>query len=101
MLYKYFLLIAATIIFTCSSFAQTVTKTGTYKFLIDLVNVQNDKVKVELTAPLITASTITYHIPKIIPGTYSEDDYGRYIEQFKAYDKKGDTLNVTRSDVNS
>jgi len=99
MCHKYIFSVATTIVFTSSSFAQA--KTGTYKFLIDLVNVQDDKVRVELTTPVITANTITYHIPKIVPGTYSEDDYGRYIEQFKAFDKKGDTLAVTKSDVNS
>jgi hypothetical protein len=26
---------------------------------------------------------ITYHIPKTVPGTYSEDNYGRYIEDLK------------------
>ena len=29
------------------------------------------------------------------------DDYGRYIEQLKAFNKKGDTLQVVRSDENS
>jgi hypothetical protein len=28
------------------------------------------------------------HIPKTVPGTYSEDNYGRYIEDLKAYDAK-------------
>src|SRR5258706_2142902 len=101
MFYKSFLLFTATVIFTCSSFAQTTAKPGAYKFLIDLVNVQDDKVRVELTTPAITTNVITYHIPKIVPGTYSEDDFGRYIEGFKAFDKKGDSLSVTKSDVNS
>jgi len=72
-----------------------------YRFTIDLVNVVDDKVKVELLSPAIGKSEITYHFPKIIPGTYSEDDFGRYIEQFKAFDKKGDTLPVSKQDVNS
>ena len=101
MFYKYFFPVTLFITVTFSSFAQIAKKEGAYRFLIDLVNVQDDKVKVELTTPAITANTITYHIPKIVPGTYSDDDYGRYIEQFKAFDKKGDTLTVTKSDVNS
>ncbi|MEP6594357.1 MAG: hypothetical protein ABJA71_00360 [Ginsengibacter sp.] len=101
MIYRYFSLIAIPILFNCFSFAQTPIRSGTYKFSIDLMNVQDDKVKVELTTPLVTATTITYHIPKIVPGTYSDDNYGRYIEQFKAFDKKGDTLKVSKSDINS
>ncbi len=72
-----------------------------YRFTIDLVQVKNDQVKVVLKTPVITKNSITYHIPKIVPGTYSEDDFGRYIEEFKAFDKNGDTLPVTRKDVNS
>jgi Peptidase M61 N-terminal domain len=91
---------ATACIFCFSSFAKT-NEGKVYKFTVDLINVANDKVHVELLTPSITATTITYHIPKIVPGTYSEDNFGRYIEQFKAYDKKGDTLQVVKSDVNS
>ena len=72
-----------------------------YRFSIDLVNVNDDKVKVELITPAVKSNTITYHVPKIVPGTYSADDYGRFIEQFKAFDKSGKELSVTQSDVNS
>src|SRR4029077_2273669 len=67
----------------------------------DLVNVNNDQIKVELVPPAIGNKTITYHLPKIVPGTYSEDDYGRYVVQLKAFDKKGDTLQVKRAGINS
>lgn len=72
-----------------------------YQFTIDLVNVVNDKVKVELITPKVIGPTATYFIPKIVPGTYSEDDFGRYIENFKAFDKKGKELTVTHPTVNS
>ncbi len=72
-----------------------------YRFTIDLIHVNNDKVKVEMLAPPLRSKSIVYHLPKIVPGTYSEDDYGRYIEQFKAYDRKGDTLPVVKTDPNS
>ena len=41
---------------------------------IDLIDVKDDKVKVTVQAPKITADKITYSIPKIVPGTYSEDN---------------------------
>jgi predicted metalloprotease with PDZ domain len=68
---------------------------------IDLKNVTDDKVMVTVTPPAITAETTTYFIPKIIPGTYSEDNYGKFIENFKALDKKGKELTVTKLDDNS
>ena len=68
---------------------------------IDLVDVKDDKVKVTVQAPKIISDKITYSIPKIVPGTYSEDNYGKYIEGFKAFDSKGTELAVTKSDDNT
>ncbi len=44
---------------------------------------------------------ITYRIPKIVPGTYSVDDYGKYIDDLKAFDTKGNLLTVKKTDDNS
>jgi len=71
------------------------------KVAIDLKNVKDDKVMVNITPPAITTETTTFFIPKIVPGTYSEDNYGKYIEGFKAFDKKGNELTVTKPDDNS
>jgi predicted metalloprotease with PDZ domain len=68
---------------------------------IDLNVVKDDKVMVTVTTPKFTTDQVTYHIPKIIPGTYSEDDYGKFIEDLKAFDAKGNPLSVTKSDDNS
>lgn len=68
---------------------------------IDLIDVKDDKVKVTVQAPKISLDKITYSIPKIVPGTYSEDNYGKYIEAFKAFDSKGIELAVTKSDDNT
>jgi predicted metalloprotease with PDZ domain len=68
---------------------------------IDLNNVKEDKLMVTIKAPTITTDEIVYHIPKIIPGTYSEDDYGKFIDDLKAYDSKGNMLETTKLDTNS
>ncbi|WP_264510756.1 PDZ domain-containing protein [Flavobacterium sp. N1719] len=68
---------------------------------LDLIQVKDDKVKVTITAPTIQETEIVYHLPKIIPGTYSEDDYGKMIEEVKAFDKDGNPLTVTTLDKNS
>lgn len=68
---------------------------------IDLKNVSDDKVSVTVTPPALGKETVTYYIPKIVPGTYSEDNYGRFIENIKAFDKKGKILNVQKVDDNS
>ncbi|HLF51575.1 peptidase M61 [Flavobacterium sp.] len=68
---------------------------------IDLNVVKDDKVMVTVTTPKFTTDQVTYHIPKIIPGTYSVDDYGKFIENLNAFDAKGNPLSVTKSDDNS
>ncbi len=68
---------------------------------MDLNTIRNDKVSVTVVPPKITSKETTYFIPKIIPGTYSEDDYGRFIENLKAFDNKGKELAVAKMDDNS
>ncbi|MBC8770270.1 peptidase M61 [Arenibacter sp. BSSL-BM3] len=68
---------------------------------IDLINVVEDKVNVVLDPGVFTRDTISFFIPKTVPGTYSDDNYGKYIEQFKALDYKGGELQVEKLDDNT
>lgn len=71
------------------------------KATIDLVNIKDDKVLVKVLAPNFSSPEVTYQIPKTVPGTYSADNYGKYIEDFKAFDKNGKELTVTHTDENT
>jgi predicted metalloprotease with PDZ domain len=71
------------------------------KVAIDLNQVKDDKVMVTITPPAFTAPEVVFHIPKTVPGTYSEDDYGKLIVDLKALDKNGKELEVTKTDDNS
>ncbi|NDP26723.1 MAG: peptidase M61 [Flavobacterium sp.] len=68
---------------------------------INLNDIKDDKVLVTVLSPKINTDEITYHIPKTVPGTYSEDNFGRYIDDLKAFDNKGNALNVKKTDANS
>lgn len=68
---------------------------------IDLVNVVDDKVQVDLNPGAFATSTVIFSIPKTVPGTYSSDNYGQYIQDFKALDYKGNLLQFTKIDENS
>lgn len=68
---------------------------------IDLVNVVDDKVQVSINPGAFTTSTVLFRIPKTVPGTYSSDNYGQYIDDFEALDYKGDLLNSTKLDDNT
>ena len=81
--------------------AQKKGSTPSVQVAIDLNVVKDDKVMVTITPPTFTSKEIVYHMPKIVPGTYSSDDYGKYIDDFKAFDIKGNEITTTKLDVNS
>jgi predicted metalloprotease with PDZ domain len=67
---------------------------------IDLVNVDNDRVSVTIDPGSFSKQDISFFIPKTVPGTYSEDNYGKYIEDLRAYDYQGNELLVTSIGTN-
>lgn len=99
----FYSLAVAALIWSCKPSENAVSSTAKNEIQvqIDLDGIKDDKVMVTVTTPAITSDKITYHIPKIIPGTYSEDDYGKFIENVKAFDAKGNALTVAKMDDNS
>eukprot|EP01133_Synstelium_polycarpum_P011836 gene11836-13798_t len=91
----YFLLLAG----ASPVFAQ---KSATsYQYSLDLNNVKEDKLEVTLLTPKLKTAETTFHLPKMVPGTYAIYDFGRYVSNFKAFDKSGKELSVVQGDVNS
>ncbi len=68
---------------------------------IDLVNVADDKVMVKVDPGAFTTEMVSFYIPKTVPGTYSTDNYGKYVEGFKAFDYDGNELSVSKADENT
>lgn len=68
---------------------------------IDLVNIAEDKVEVTIDPGAFTTEQVSFYIPKTVPGTYSTDNYGKYIEGFMAFDYDGKELAVTKGDENT
>ncbi|MFV8440669.1 peptidase M61 [Flavobacterium sp. LB2P44] len=100
-----FALAFASAIWSCQT-ATTATKTSksvsdVVQVGINLIDIKDDKVMVSITAPKIILEEVTYSVPKIVPGTYSIDDYGKYIEDFKAFDSKGNILATAKTDENT
>jgi predicted metalloprotease with PDZ domain len=63
-----------------------------YVYHADLQNIDHDKISVELEPPAIVQSTIVFSFPRIIPGSYSEKNFGSYIDDFTATSKSGRKL---------
>src|SRR5690554_4673145 len=82
-------------------FSQATVETSTaYQVTIDIDNVVNVQVFVEVFPPAISVDTLIYNMPKIVPGTYSISDFGRFIDSLKAIDVTGKELEVVRLDEN-
>lgn len=87
-------------ILTISWAATAQTGNGVYRYTTDLSSVTKDQVFVTLTPPAISQNEIVYYFPKIIPGTYAIEDYGRYISELQAFDSNGKALPVEKTEVN-
>ncbi len=72
-----------------------------YNYTVNLKEVQNDQLSVKLNNIEFSGEELTYQFPKTIPGTYATEDYGKYIEEFHAYDKNGNELKVKQKNNNS
>ena len=71
-----------------------------YTVSLDLKNVKNDQVRVVVNTPEIKEDKITYIIPSVIPGSYAQKDYGRFVSKFRAYDAKGRKLKTAQQGKN-
>ncbi|GHA54002.1 M61 family metallopeptidase [Pontibacter akesuensis] len=71
-----------------------------YGVTIDLTTVRDDMVQVTVQAPAITQNEAVYIMPKIVPGTYSVSDFGKFVSDFKAFSKDGKPLPVEKLDTN-
>ncbi len=78
-------------LYSCKT-TQTSKKDQPVVASIDLVNVVEDKVSVTVDPDRFTTENTTFYIPKTVPGTYSTDNYGKFIENFKALDYDGNEL---------
>ncbi|WP_430468273.1 peptidase M61 [Winogradskyella ouciana] len=68
---------------------------------LDLTAVVDDKVPVTIDPGRFTAETVTYRLPRVVQGTYSVSDFGKYVDDLKALDYDGNELEVSKVDTNT
>ena len=91
----------ASLLWSCNALKTNPIAINEIQVNINLNDIKEDKVFVTVRTPKIETEKIIYHLPKTVPGTYSEDNYGKYIADLKAFDKKGNALAVKKLDTNS
>lgn len=73
-----------------------------YQYRVDLTDLDRDRICVELGCPVKDQSRVLFHFPRMEPGHYRYfTDYGRFVEDFEAFDSNGRKLEVERSDINT
>ena len=69
-------------------------------YSIDLNKLNKDKLSVQVKTPKFKENQIDFFFPKIVPGTYANYDFGRFISDFQAFDAQGKSLSVVKKNVN-
>ncbi|CAL2086259.1 putative metalloprotease with PDZ domain [Tenacibaculum sp. 190524A05c] len=69
--------------------------------IVDLTKVENDKVPVTINPGRFRTEKVVYRLPRVVQGTYSVSDFGKYIDTFQALDYDGNPLQVTKVDTNT
>ncbi len=82
-------------------FSLASTAQPTYSYTVDLNNAANDQLNVELICPPVTTDDIRFYLPRIVPGTYMNSNYGKYVHDLKAFDKDGKALTVRKQGDNT
>jgi predicted metalloprotease with PDZ domain len=71
------------------------------KTALDLTKVVDDKVPVTIDPGRFTTETVTYRIPRVVQGTYSVSDFGKYVDDMQAFDYEGNAMEMIKVDVNT
>ncbi|WP_047789938.1 peptidase M61 [Tenacibaculum mesophilum] len=96
--------IAALLLTSCNSTKKTTNDLAVQTPIVttlDLTKVDNDKVPVTVNPGRFTIEKVTYRLPRVVQGTYSVSDFGKYVDSFKALDYEGNELEVTKVDTNT
>lgn len=68
---------------------------------LDLTSVDEDRVPVTINPGRFTQDTVIYRLPRVIQGTYSVSDFGKYIDELQAITYDGNTLDITQIEDNT
>ncbi|MES2848769.1 MAG: peptidase M61 [Bacteroidota bacterium] len=68
-----------------------------YQYAVDLTKTDNDELAITLLTPKVKTASVIFYMPKIVPGTYTNSDFGKFVHNVKAFDKAGKALTVKQT----
>ena len=96
-----FLLLSIVILQGCASLNLASKKSNIIETYIDLNAVDNDQLVVSLNPGPFPKGEVTFYMPSVIPGTYEYTDFGRFVSNFKAFDKNNQLIDVVKEGKNT
>lgn len=96
-----FLLLSIVILQGCASLNLASKKSNIIESYIDLNAVDNDQLVVSLNPGSFPKGEVTFYMPSVIPGTYEYTDFGRFVSNFKAFDKNNQLIDVVKEGKNT
>ena len=68
---------------------------------LDLNNIVEDRIPVEINPGKFNKDTVVYKMPRVVQGTYSISNFGRFVKNFKPISYSGKVLDFSSEDVNT
>ncbi|MCS7086874.1 MAG: hypothetical protein NZ534_12450, partial [Bacteroidia bacterium] len=101
--------ILPSLIFTLCGLLRPTAVWAVYRYRVDLINVKNDKVLVSLDCSSLPLKPVAageyrgfrFNFPTTVPGTYAKQNYGKYIEDMRAFDEADKPMRVVRYGLNA
>lgn len=78
--------------------AGTMFANNPYRYALDLTQAKEDRLPVTLLTPKVSQDVIEFQMPKVVPGTYSISNFGRFVQDLEAFDAAGNKLEVAHGD---
>jgi predicted metalloprotease with PDZ domain len=97
-------LLVGILLASCSSTKNTANDLAVSNPIITAIHldkVTDDKAPVTINPGRFTIETVIYRLPKVIQGTYSVSNFGKYVDDFKAFDYNGSEMQTSKIDENS
>ncbi len=68
---------------------------------IDLTQITDDRAPVIINPGRFVQDTVKYYLPKVVQGTYAVSDFGKFVDDFKAFDYEGNEIKTEKLDNNT
>ena len=83
-----------------NSFINAQSNEKTIKYTVDLTSKTDDLFHVTVFPGSVKSSSELFSFPSTAPGIYSKIDFGRYVKNFKVYNKSGKEIQAEKTSTN-